>query len=330
MQIRGIDELNTLSKPPKEYFGEMDLTKAQIEERIQFTEDAKEEFLLSMELMSTMSDYGGIDYDRAKRQLEDRLALLIDTYVTMDAYLRQYASDSAQNFVDATRRNVDKEWYFSEDRALYNAENSANDTLNYKDYVKAIEDGYTHKKWLTERDPRVRKTHAKLEGKTIGIMDYFVVGNALMRFPKDYELAYDAPEETVNCRCAIKYLNKEPGVENRVDYGILKLPDEHIFRTLSAAARNYSVMNLENGEIYKFAEGTRITNVQVFAGKGSSTPYRKAYVYAEKYGGRAEDWQHVKGYGTLDTPDGLRDAEVHWSQCEGYGKHDHFVKRWLD
>lgn len=205
MQIRGIDELNTLSKPPKEYFGEMDLTEAQIEERIQFTEDAKEEFLLSMELMSTMSDYGGIDYDRAKRQLEDRLALLIDTFVTTDAYLRQYASDSAQNFVDATRRNIDKEWYFSEDRAVYNAENSANDTLNYKDYVKAIENGYTHKKWLTERDPRVRKTHAMIEGKTIGIHDYFMVGNALMRFPKDHELAFDSPEELVGCRCVVKY-----------------------------------------------------------------------------------------------------------------------------
>jgi len=89
-------------------------------------------------------------------------------------------------------------------------------------------------------------------------------------------------------------------------------------------------MDLATGEMFHFVEGTRLQNVEVFAGKGSKVPYRNAYKYADEHGGRVEDWQHVKGKGWLSTSDGDRRAEVHWSQCEGIGKHDFFVKRWLD
>jgi len=43
-----------------------------------------------------------------------------------------------------------------------------------------------------------------------------------------------------------------------------------------------------------------------------------------------EDWQHVKGVGFLETEEGIRKAELHWSQCESIGKFDFFIKRWLD
>lgn len=208
MNLTPLDELNTMSKPPEEYFGEMDLTEEQIDERIQFTEDANDVLLDIMMLIVTMGDYGAINYDTIQRELADRWAALIGGYVLMDDYLRQYAEDYAENFTDATRRNIEDPWYISEDRALYNAENGANDTLNYKEYVKAIEDGFTHKKWLTEHDMKVRPTHSVLHGQVIGIEEYFVVGGALMRFPKDYELAFDAPRELVGCRCTVKYLNR--------------------------------------------------------------------------------------------------------------------------
>lgn len=112
--------------------------------------------------------------------------------------------------------------------------------------------------------------------------------------------------------------------------GILKLADILISKSVGAKSKNYEVMDLATGEMFRFVEGTKIQNVEVFAGKGSSTPYHKAYKYANVHGGNVEDWQHVKGFGWLETPDGDRHAEVHWSQCEGKGKHDFFVKRWLD
>lgn len=103
-------------------------------------------------------------------------------------------------------RETKNGWYLSDDRAMYNAENEANTVLNYKDYKEASLK-YKYKTWITENDSRVRQTHIPLEGETIPIADMFVVGEALMRFPKDIEYASDYPEEIVNCRCSIKYSN---------------------------------------------------------------------------------------------------------------------------
>ena len=112
--------------------------------------------------------------------------------------------------------------------------------------------------------------------------------------------------------------------------GNKRLEDIQIGRSVGAKAKNYDVMDLATGEKYHFAEGTRLQNVEVFAGKGTRTVFRKAEEAAQKFGGNAKDWQHVKGFGVLDTPDGDRNVEVHWIQCQGVGKHDFFIKRWLD
>ncbi len=119
-------------------------------------------------------------------------------------------------------------------------------------------------------------------------------------------------------------------LQESAESGKIRLPDILIGKSVGAKAKNYTIMDLETGEIFQFTEGTRIQNTEVFAGKGSKSEYRNAYKYADKYGGKAEDWQHVKGIGQLSAADGDRKAEVHWSQCEGVGKHDFFVKRWLE
>lgn len=94
-------------------------------------------------------------------------------------------------------------WYLSQDRITYNAENEANTVLNYKDYTEA-RGIYTRKSWETEKDSRVRATHIPLEGEEIPINEYFVVGDSLMRFPRDLSMNPSA-EEVVNCRCSVKY-----------------------------------------------------------------------------------------------------------------------------
>lgn len=206
MQIRTIDELNTLSTPPEEYFGVMDLTDVQIDERIRLTRDANEAILYAMTLISLMSERGEIDYEFVRSRLENELLGVLGAYVAIDDYIKGYVSEYTRTFAENTRKNITKDWYMSEDRALFNAENTANDALNYGDFQDAIAAGYTRKKWVTERDNKVRDTHRQVEGEIIGIDEYFLVGGSLMRFPKDYELAWDAPEETVNCRCTMKYL----------------------------------------------------------------------------------------------------------------------------
>lgn len=122
----------------------------------------------------------------------------------------------------------------------------------------------------------------------------------------------------------------KPVTNKQEKSGIMKLPDIIIGRSIGAKAVNYDVIDFETGEMFNFVEGTRLQNVEVFAGKGSKVAYRKAYKYADKYGGNIEDWQHVKAKGMLATQEGDRLAEVHWSQCEGIGKYDFFVKRWLE
>lgn len=205
MAIRTLDELNTMSISPEKYFGDMEITESQKEERIKYTEKTYDAILSAMYLIDTYRSYGEIDYEAVRIKLGDDLAAIIAAFVVMDDYLKMYLADFSQNFVDATRRNIDKEWFLSEDRALFNAENSANDTFNYKEYIRAVKGGKTHKKWLTAMDDKVRLSHLDVEGKVLPIEQYYLVGDTLMRFPKDYALATGSPQEVVNCRCTIKY-----------------------------------------------------------------------------------------------------------------------------
>ena len=119
-------------------------------------------------------------------------------------------------------------------------------------------------------------------------------------------------------------------VDKSGDSGIIKLDDIEIGKSLSAKAKNYNIMDLQTGDTFHFSEGTKIQDVQVFAGKGSKTIFRKADKYAERYGGKPEDWQHCKGKGVVDYYGEERKAEVHWVQCESVGKHEFFIKEWLE
>ncbi|MBQ6250178.1 phage portal protein [Ruminococcus sp.] len=111
---------------------------------------------------------------------------------------------------------------------------------------------------------------------------------------------------------------------------IIKLEDIDVGKSVGAKAKNYDIMDLETGEHFNLVEGTSLQDVEVFAGKGVKSEFRKADKYAKKYGGKAKDWQHTKGTGTVDYYGEGRKAELHWAQCEGIGKHDFFIKRWLE
>lgn len=143
------------------------------------------------------------------------------------------------------------------------------------------------------------------------------------RFARDDEgKRYTVPKDMTYKEWERKFLPK----------ALTTLPQRDIVigRSVGAKARNYEVMDLDTGERFHFAEGTKIQDVEVFAGKGVKSPFRKAEKYADRYGGKPEDWQHAKGFGVLATPEGDREVEVHWVQCSGVGKFEFFVKEWLD
>ena len=112
------------------------------------------------------------------------------------------ASLEAENQPESSQADS---WYISLDRAKFNAENEANTILNRSDFLKAKEAGYTRKRWLTEHDNRVRPTHAEIEGLTIPIDEYFVVGDSIMSYAHDVSHGASV-NELANCRCATVYL----------------------------------------------------------------------------------------------------------------------------
>ena len=148
-----------------------------------------------------------------------------------------------------------------------------------------------------------------------------------------------------NCRCKVTYIPSKGNAKDvwskrdisdgdllkRIDYSErLFLDDIAINKSVGAKTLNYYVRDLTTGEDYQFVEGTKIQNIEVFAGKGTKTKYRLSYKLSSKYGGKPENWQHVKGTGYISTEDGNRKVEVHWSQHSGIGKFDFFIKKWLD
>lgn len=62
--------------------------------------------------------------------------------------------------------------------------------------------GYRRKKWISERDSRVRLTHRIADSQIKLLEEPFVVGGSLMMFPQDTSLGAPA-EEIANCRCTM-------------------------------------------------------------------------------------------------------------------------------
>ena len=110
----------------------------------------------------------------------------------------------------------------------------------------------------------------------------------------------------------------------------IKLPDITLPKSVGSKWRNETVIDFSTNKKYKFADNSKLQNVEVFCGYGTKTIYKDAYKYAEKLGGLPEEWQHVKAIGELVTDEGILKAEVHWSQHKKFGKRDFFIKRWID
>lgn len=206
---REFDELNTdepkiLSIPFREYFGDMDLSKEQIEERISLSEDLEEVMLFILILIGMMKQNDSIDAGYAAYQLGEQCKNVVSRHMPLDAELNRHIDLFAQETVRTTIENIEDKWFLSHDRATLIAENESQSDWNYSDYSAAIKNGKTKKKWVDIRDRRERETHREVGGTVIPIDDTFVVGNSLMRFAKDSSMGAEM-KEIANCRCSVKY-----------------------------------------------------------------------------------------------------------------------------
>ena len=210
------DELNyfdydveEIEQKLKAYFKEMpNITDEQVEERADIGKEIFNLMLMLMFLAQGSSTVGMVqDIDYYTEMIQRRYTDIVDDKYGMDSYYSKHIDNFALQTVNTTLEHITDEYYTSQERALNIAENEANSIANYADYRKAVESGKTGKKWLTQHDKKVRKTHNEVDGEIKPIDKPFIVGASLMMFPHDESLGADA-KEIIHCRCHIKYLGQ--------------------------------------------------------------------------------------------------------------------------
>lgn len=198
-----IDELNIVSY--EKYFGEMEISDKEKEDRKKLAEDFEVIFLM----LFAMAVQDEENAESCYQYIDDRYCQIAAKYMgakETPAYISEYAAQITKSIVDTTMENIDSKYYLSKDRAMLLAANEANSVGNYREQVQAVKKGYKFKVWRTMKDNRVRHTHVRLDEKKIGIFEHFNVGEAQMMFPRDTSLGADAfPEEIINCRCSLRY-----------------------------------------------------------------------------------------------------------------------------
>lgn len=204
------DEINKIQTrqraiPYAVYFGDMDLSEETVEELKEHANiiEYVMQFFIAMVLLGGVDELNKADL---KYQLADTYRSEISSFMEVDAKVSRYIDTFADRIVENTYKNINDLWYLSDDRAKFIGENESLTLYNYTSHQQAIADGYKRKEWVAFIDNKTRETHAEINGTIIPIEDFFIVGDALMQYPKDIENAIDNPEETVNCRCKIRYL----------------------------------------------------------------------------------------------------------------------------
>ena len=208
MAIRILDELKTLKSDIDEtavrriimdYFDEMGIPEEEISRRTNAAVDL-ERVIRNLFLLALAAEV-------TREELINRLISEYSQIVLEYGYRPNYAHIErvAEDVIDHTLEKIDVEFITSEDRSIMIAENEINNVGNNDEYLEAKENGKTTKTWHTMNDNKVRDTHVVMDGVTIGIDEFFHVGEAEMLYPLDEENAYDHPEETNNCRCSVTY-----------------------------------------------------------------------------------------------------------------------------
>lgn len=214
----------------------------------------------------------------------------------------------------------------------------------------------TVKVWDATLDGVTRPHHRQLDGQVRELEEDFEVDGLTACAPLNFGVA----AEDCNCRCvlltkprwdldgAFTKRNNETGelmyFDNVKDYydfkqkywdyidnsggsGIIK-ENIVIGRSVGAAGKNYPV-KLPDGNHAKFAEGSTITKIKVFAGEGTNVPIREAIFLESNYGIQADKWQKVRGEGIIIENGIKRTVEIHWYEADGE-KIKMKVKRYLD
>ena len=198
-------DMNTRSIPYEKYFGEMELPKEEKETRIKLAENMEDEFLYVISLMFTLQKYPTPNWETARQEFFDRYKKSLNGYVTPNENFLAYMTALSYEIIDATKRNIDVPYYFSQDRAKFISENESNVSRSFQYDLEAIAQGKTKKQWVAIMDKKTRSTHRSADGEIIEITEPFIVGGSLLMYPRDVSLGASS-SEIVGCRCSVKYI----------------------------------------------------------------------------------------------------------------------------
>ena len=188
----------------EDYFDKMDISESDKNTRVDFAMRMHDIMILTFALVKSMQESGYVDVAYLKSELKRRYTEEVIATGNYDRVINDYINLFTDDTIKTTLKNTD-EYLLSNTRALVIGANEANTIYNYSDYKTAIENGYTHKRWKTENDNLVRKSHEIVNNDVVEIKEPFVVGDSLLMFPKDFSMGASA-EELVNCRCTVEYI----------------------------------------------------------------------------------------------------------------------------
>lgn len=226
MGLTNFDELNTLSTtettkddrhkatrkkiPIHDYFENMQISEEEKEKRVRLANLLLADVLFLFALSKRNQDKQYLSEAFQKRYLSS-----VKKVAEPDQKMQRYIQKVCDSIVDTTlkggsltssKANKPQDPYVvSVDRATNVAENEANAILNGDEYITAVKNGCTKKRWKSYRDERVRADHADVDGQVVDISRPFRVGKYVMMYPKDDSLGAGL-EEIVNCRCSVEYI----------------------------------------------------------------------------------------------------------------------------
>lgn len=270
--------------------------------------------------------------------------------------------ESMDDLASRLQRNIPEMNRNSAIRAARTAVTGAQNGGRQDSYDAAVKMGIElEKRWLAALDGRTRHDHAAADGQTVAEDEPFTVGGEKLMYPGD---ASGSPWNIYNCRCTMiaqvkgvdmsdaKRRARDPVtgesevIENMTyqEWEHSKKSLTHVYksdkikysdndieigRSLGAAAFRDNV-KLPNGKIVKVTEGSKITKVFTFAGKGAKKPLWVAEALAEQYGVDAERWTHKRGDGYVDVDGKSKHAELHWFEHPDIGRIKMKVKRYFE
>lgn len=153
------------------------------------------------ELRRTATDAANRAIDLAASGLNSYSTTHRSSYTTTDIYSMFTSRRSSTTTSVTTTTQQRKVEYFSvrlsrwlAREALFGAQERIADRL-----------GYTHKRWISERDNRVRAEHRYLDGMVVPINALFVTATGSIRYPGDVSAP---PHLVINCRCTLEWIKR--------------------------------------------------------------------------------------------------------------------------